>query len=265
MIGASVNAGAEIPGSLNWAYEDSLNRQTDNLFWLETRYKPNQRLNPADPQDRAMIPRWWAARARIAQSRSPKTLIRERAAMAVHDARQNDPSPVFVHAAGPGGSETRSFPSLDDKRKEDYVNARMRDSAYVAVFDVRRSVLPISEVYPQVEIEIDRPPETVSGAAPPIIYYEGLTLYPLTPRVIAEHPDLDPWNRDEILISQGRDAPGWIDFEGRRHPPKLIRQVCLPDDDFYYWDGPWGVLSGSRGIAVVRRGAVVETFTTLMS
>lgn len=279
MIGATVNSSAGIPGSLNRAYEDSLNHQTDNLFWLETRYKPNQKLNPADPQDRAMIPRWWAVRTRIAQSRSPRTLIREGAVMTVLDMHRNDPLPVFVHSADQSGSETRSFPSLDDKRKEDYVNARMRDSSYVAIFDAGGSKWPwpISEVYPQAEIEIDQPSSTVSGgargsyrnvfaktrlgsAAPSVIYYEGFTLKPLTTDVVARMSDLDPARRDAIAT-----GAAWIDFDGNRRPAKLIRDVFQPGDALYYWDGPWGMLAGSRGIAVVRRGAVVETFTTMMS
>jgi hypothetical protein len=87
-------------------------------------------------------------------------------------------------------------------------------------------------------------------------------LHPLTPDVIAAQPDLDPWQRDERVLQRGG---GWIDFEGKQHPPRLIRRVCRPGDALYYWDGPWGVLSGSRGIAIVRDGRVIETFTTVVS
>jgi len=96
-----------------------------------------------------------------------------------------------------------------------------------------------------------------------MINHQGLILYPLTPGVIATRPDLDPWQRDEKILH--RDGGGWTDFEGRQHPVRLIRSVCQPSDALYYWDGPWGVLSGSCGIAVVRDGRVVETFTTVMS
>jgi hypothetical protein len=96
------------------------------------------------------------------------------------------------------------------------------------------------------------------------ISYDGLTLYPLTPDVIAKNPDFDPWQHDEKILSLG-DQAGWINFEGSREPPRLIRRVCRPDDALYYWDGPWGVLSGSSGIAVVRDGRVVEAFTIWMS
>jgi len=95
-----------------------------------------------------------------------------------------------------------------------------------------------------------------------MIRHQGLTLYPLTPEVIAAQPDLDPWQRDEQIL---RHSSGWIDFSGNRHPARLIRSACQPGDALYYWDGPWGTLSGSRGIAVVREGQVIETFTTLMS
>jgi hypothetical protein len=91
----------------------------------------------------------------------------------------------------------------------------------------------------------------------------GRTLHPLTPDVIAAQPDLDPWQRDELILQ--RNGEGWIDFEGNHQPARLIRRVCRPGDALYYWDGPWGVLSGSRGIAIVREGRVIETFTTVMS
>jgi hypothetical protein len=94
------------------------------------------------------------------------------------------------------------------------------------------------------------------------ISYQGLTLLPLTSAALASRPDLDPWRRDAIVLQRGG---GWVDFDGRRHAPRLVRDVYRPGDAFYYWDGPWGVLSGSRGIAVVRGGQVVETFTTVMS
>jgi hypothetical protein len=95
-----------------------------------------------------------------------------------------------------------------------------------------------------------------------MIHYEGLTLHPLTPAIIATRPDLDPWRRDEQILQRGG---GWIDLEGRQHPARLIRDVYRPGDAFYYWDGPWGTLSGSRGIAIVRDGQVIETFTTVVS
>lgn len=94
-----------------------------------------------------------------------------------------------------------------------------------------------------------------------MIYRQGLALHPLTPAVIATHPDLDPWRHDETSLQHS----GWVDFEGQQHPPRLIRRVCRPHDDLYYWDGPWGTLSGSRGIAVVRHGQVIDMFTTVMS
>jgi hypothetical protein len=99
------------------------------------------------------------------------------------------------------------------------------------------------------------------------IVHEGLTLYPLTPSVIAAKPDLDPRLRDDSIIQQGSDAPGWIDFEGRRHPPRLIRDGYRQGDEFYYWDdlGYAGPLSGSRGIAIVRNGRVIDTFMTIIS
>ena len=76
----------------------------------------------------------------------------------------------------------------------------------------------------------------------PQIHHEGLTLRPITMRVIEQQPDLDPvWMARRIL------------------------RVYQPGDALYYWDGPWGVLAGSRGVAVVRHGHVVELFTTVVS
>lgn len=97
----------------------------------------------------------------------------------------------------------------------------------------------------------------------PTIRHEGLTLHPLTPDVIAAKPSFDPWQRDEWILRNR--PPGWLDFEGVRHPPRLIRRVCRPGDALYYWDGPWGTLSGSAGIAVVREGRVIDEFTLWVS
>jgi hypothetical protein len=94
------------------------------------------------------------------------------------------------------------------------------------------------------------------------IQHEGLTLHPLTPDVIHARPEFDPWQHDESIL---RNRSDWIDFEGKRQPPRLIRSVCRPGDSIYYWDGPWGVLSGSSGIAVVRDGRVIDTFTIWIS
>lgn len=96
-----------------------------------------------------------------------------------------------------------------------------------------------------------------------MIEHQGLRLYPLTPDLIAARPDLDPLRRDEMILRRG--GMGWVDLEGNRRPAWLIRDVCRPGDALYYWDGPWGALSGSRGIAVVRDGRVVETFATVMA
>ncbi len=278
MIGAS-DSGAGIPRALAWAYQAELNRQADRLFWQQTGYKPNQRLDPADPHDHAMIPTWWAVRSQVAHSRSPRELIRERASTAVIDMHTGDPQLVFVHATGPGGSETRAFPALADRRIEDYVRDRLRDSNYVAIFNAADSrwPQPIYETYPT---GVDQPTPSVSGEATrgrygnnllgrtprvgeqPVIYHDGLVLRPLTPDVAVRFPDIDPARRDAAVAATNA---AWIDFQGNRQPARLLRDVCQPGDVLYYWDGPWAALAGSRGIAVVRRGVVVETFTTVVS
>ena len=287
MIGAVDRSIEGFPGSLFWAYQDALNRQTDILFWHQTRYKPNQKLNPTDPRDRAMIPQWWAARAHVEQGWSPKGLIRERAVEKVFDMHRDDPQPVFVHSLKAGGGETLAFPALGGKRQEDYIRARVRDSSYLAIFNANdpKWPQPVWETYPQGEIEIDQPPPSpnVSGEASrghyrnnllarvctgssalPVIYHDGLVLRPLTSDITARLPDLDPARRDAMISSMGGSG-GWIDFGGNRQAPKLIGNIFQPGDVIYYWDGPWGVLAGSRGIAIVRRGVVIETFTTVVS
>ena len=45
--------------------EQSLYEQADILFWQRTKYKVGERLNPADPQDAAMMPAWHAAYADV--------------------------------------------------------------------------------------------------------------------------------------------------------------------------------------------------------
>jgi hypothetical protein len=89
-----------------------------------------------------------------------------------------------------------------------------------------------------------------------VIRHEGRTLQPLTPDVIRNKPDFDPWQHDESVLRN--QLPGWP-------RPRLIRSACRPGDDLYYWDGPWGDLSGSCGIAVVRDGHVVDTFVLWIS
>lgn len=272
----------DVPGSLFGAYQESLNHQTDFLFWQETKYKPNHRLNPADPRDRAMIPTWWRIRGRLDQSRSPKELIRARAVQRVLDMHLRDPHPIFVHTIGSGGPETAAL--SDGVEAEKYLRSRMNSISYAAIFNVHdpQWPQPMFETYPAGEVEIDTPPTNVSGEparghygnnflvkawrtrgqTPAVLHYEGLTLRPLTADVVARLPDLDPVRHDVAISATGT---GWIDFAGNRQAPRLIRDVYQPGDTFYYWDGPWAALAGSRGIAVVRRGIVVDTFQTVVS
>ncbi len=247
-----------IPGSLFWAYQAELNNQADILFWHDTNYKPGQRLNPADPRDRAMIPQWWAARRRVEQGWSPRGLLRERASQAALHMQQSDPRPIILYSAGPGGSEMRSF-DAGDRRADELAHARLRDASYVAIFNTNdpKFPRPVYEAFPQGEIEIDQPapPPNVSGDVPPVINHEGLTLRPMSPEDAAE----------QVATLAQFQGDGWIDFQGRRQGRPRLLDVYRPGDVIYYWDGPWSVLSGSRGVAVVRNGNVVETFTTMVS
>lgn len=96
--------------------------------------------------------------------------------------------------------------------------------------------------------------------------HQGLTLLPLTPEVLAARPDFDPWRHDALMFQHyGAAGPGWIDFEGKRRSVPLIRDVYRQGDVFYYWDTMGDALAGSRGIAIVRDGRVVETFGIALS
>lgn len=51
------------------------NIETDMRFWAETGYKPGVRLNPRDPQDRAMIPEWISIHDAVQAERSLQSEI----------------------------------------------------------------------------------------------------------------------------------------------------------------------------------------------
>jgi hypothetical protein len=245
-----------IPGALSWAYQAELNNQADILFWHDTNYKPGQRLNPADPRDRAMIPQWWAAHRRVEQGWSPRGLLRERASQAALNMQQSDPRPIILYSAGAGGSEMRSF-DVGDRRADEIAHARLRDASYVAIFNANDPKFPRPTRSAAADRSRSHPGDTPrrSGEVPPTIDYEGLSLRPLSPEDAAE----------QVVALSHAPGDGWIDFEGRRQRRPRLLDVYRPGDVIYYWDGPWGVLSGSRGIAVVRNGNVVETFTTMVS
>ena len=106
----------------------------------------------------------------------------------------------------------------------------------------------------------------LQGAPKMTLSHQGLTLFPLTSEVIASRPDLDPWRHDTLMFQRyGADGPYWIDFEGKRCPRPLIRDVYRQGDAFYYWDTMSDALAGSRGVAIVRDGRVVETFGIAIS
>lgn len=106
----------------------------------------------------------------------------------------------------------------------------------------------------------------LQGVQKRAIFHQGLTLFPLTPEVLAARPDFDPWRYDAALFQRyGAGGPSWIDFEGKRQPVPLIRDVYHQGDVFYYWDTMRDALAGSRGIAIVRDGRVVQTFGMAIS
>jgi hypothetical protein len=114
-------------------YQQDLNHQADLLFWSETGYKVNQRLDPHDPADRQMIPRWWDARSRIARSMSPQMLRQSTAASVVFTEHAHSNLPFYVYSSGgPVGEAVIPFSEID--RAYSYARARLGDSDYVALF-----------------------------------------------------------------------------------------------------------------------------------
>jgi hypothetical protein len=268
---------SDIPGSLNWAYQDQLNRQTDRFFWQQTGYKPNVKLNPADPQDRAMIPKWWAAQAQVIRSISPRAMIRLRAIEKVLAVHQVDPRPLFLHSEADVGAITEAYSDGQQLEKR-LGEITPKAVGYIALFNVKDPhwPRPYYETYPAEGAEIEPPSPNVSGdlgrghygndlfakrrPRGQVIRYAGMVLRPLTTDVVVRLPDLDPTRQP-----QDRTNNVWIDLDGIPRPRPLFRDIYRPGDAIYYWDGPWGALSGSRGIAIVRDGVVVEAFTTMMS
>ena len=114
-------------------YQQDLNHQADLLFWNETGYKVNQRLDPRVPADRRMIPRWWDARERIARSMSPQMLRQSVAADIVFTEHAHSNLPYYVYSSGgPVGEAVIPFSEVD--RAYSYARARLGDSDYVALF-----------------------------------------------------------------------------------------------------------------------------------
>jgi hypothetical protein len=134
-FGRFTHLGAESLSARNARqYQKDLNQATDLLFWSETRYKRNQRLDPHDPADQRMVPKWLDARTRIMQSRSPQALRQSAAAKAAFDENARSGLPYYVYSrGGPVDEELISF--ADKSRAFSYARARLADSDYVAYFD----------------------------------------------------------------------------------------------------------------------------------
>jgi hypothetical protein len=49
------------------------------------------------------------------------------------------------------------------------------------------------------------------------------------------------------------------------HTQQPFAVLQQPSDQLYYWDGPWGVLAGSAGVALVRNGRVVDLFQLIVA
>ena len=86
---------------------------------------------------------------------------------------------------------------------------------------------------------------------------------------------------DTVLLHEGHilramtanDAAKYPDLYGAIHDGNLrgaktgktIAQLMQKGDQLYFWNGPWGVLAGSAGLALVRKRKIVDTFTTIVS
>lgn len=147
-----------IPNALNWLYAEALNHATDLVFWQETKYKPNQPLNPADPADSAMIPKWWATRARMVRTLSPRDLIRVEAVERATNAYQPS-APHILFTAGSSGFNATAFP--DGTQLESYLTQHLPGVSYFAIFNANdpKWPQPTYETYPRA----DRTAPNVSG------------------------------------------------------------------------------------------------------
>lgn len=135
---------------------EAINHAADVLFWTETKYKPNTRLNPRDPDDRLMIPKWIAARARVLAS-SPDVVLatiaaadhahaqqRLRAVNMVSSRRDQAQSPevfglpeadpFYVYIEDVDGGFVSTFPDLAQAATE-YTRIANSNPIYVALFN----------------------------------------------------------------------------------------------------------------------------------
>ncbi len=139
---------------------EAINRAADALFWEETKYKRNVRLDPRDPADRAMIPKWIAARARVLANPSAALAglaAREVAHVAQHTKaigmvlgrHEADPAfPCYVYIEDVDGGFVSAFPDLAQAATE-YTRIANSNPTYVALFNVtdHQWPSPMNEFY----------------------------------------------------------------------------------------------------------------------
>jgi hypothetical protein len=109
-------------------------QQTDALFWDRTGYKPGQRLDPRDPQDREMVPIW---RQIFSEVRG----IRDRATAHARDLFKDTRRPfIFVGREPDKTMIGEDFPNrgeLDARYSQQFASGRF---AYIAAFDFTQDV-----------------------------------------------------------------------------------------------------------------------------
>lgn len=90
--------------------------------------------------------------------------------------------------------------------------------------------------------------------------YKNLTLILVTPEIAKQQPWKRGFPATTTLVQDMQNPKIRGDTTGQ-----MMLEIIARGDHLYYWDGPWGVLSGSSGLAIVRAGSVVDTFTFVVS
>lgn len=92
----------------------------------------------------------------------------------------------------------------------------------------------------------------------PSFVYEGKTLYLVT----SLEERLQPWkfppppSVKHTTLAEDMNSP-YVRGEATK---QMLVDLMRPGDRLYYWNGPWTNRSGSRGLAVVRDGGVIDLF-----
>ncbi len=124
---------------------DDINHATDALFWAETKYKPGLRLDPNDPFDRAMMPAWRKAHARVLRGDTEVHVDQgaqtRKAIAAVFDRHAREPAAYYLYIEDVDGPFVSAFQDFDTAGAE-YYQLCSANPAYVALFGADDSRWP---------------------------------------------------------------------------------------------------------------------------